>query len=58
MYLCEGLPLVEFLYLVSTRMPGGVTVGESDLFLLCAVISLCLLREYVHKIEVGGKGRV
>ena len=27
----EGVPLVEFIYLVFTRMPGGVTVGDSGL---------------------------
>ena len=30
----EVVPLVEFIYLVLTRMPGEVTVGESGL-LLC-----------------------
>ena len=44
----EDVPLVEFLYLVFTRMPGGVIVG--DLGLCCRVpclpsafISLCWL---------------
>ena len=27
----EDVPLVEFTYLVFTRMPGGVTVGDSGL---------------------------
>ena len=27
----EAVPLVEFIYLVLTRMPGRVTVGDSDL---------------------------
>ena len=42
-----GCTLVEFIYLIFTRMPGGVTVG--DLGLCCcvpcpssAIISLCL----------------
>ena len=30
----EGVPFVEFIYFVFTRMPGGVTVGDSGL-LLC-----------------------
>ena len=29
----EHVPLVEFLYLVCTCMPGGVTVGDSGLVL-------------------------
>ena len=44
----EDVPLVEFMYLVFTRMPGGVTVG--DLGLCCCIpclssviISLCSL---------------
>ena len=42
------MPLVEFMYLVLTRLPGGVTVGDSGLrccvpFLSSATISLCLL---------------
>ena len=27
----EDVPLVEFMYLVFTHMPGGVTVGDSGL---------------------------
>ena len=27
----EDVPSVEFMYLVFTRMPGGVTVGDSGL---------------------------
>ena len=27
----EDVPLVELIYLVFTRMPGGVTVGDSGL---------------------------
>ena len=27
----EDVPLVEFMYLAFTRMPGGVTVGDSGL---------------------------
>ena len=45
--LWEDVPLVEFIYLVFTCTPGGVTVG--DLGLCCcvpclssAIISLCL----------------
>ena len=42
----EDVPLVEFMYLVFTRMPGGVTVGDSSLdccvpCLLSAIASLC-----------------
>ena len=41
------VPLVEFIYLVLTRMPGRVTVGDSGLCycvpcLLSTIISLCL----------------
>ena len=32
----EDLPLVEFMFLVFTRMPGGVTVGNSG---LCRCVS-------------------
>ena len=44
----EDVPLVEFMYLAFTRMPGGVTTGNSGLrycvsCLLSAIISLCLL---------------
>ena len=44
----EDVPLVEFIYLVFTRMPGGVTIGGSDLCccvpcLSSAIISLCLV---------------
>ena len=44
----EDVPLVEFIYLVFTRKPGGVTVGDSGLCccipcLSSAIISLCLL---------------
>ena len=43
----EDVPLVEFIYVVSTRMPVGVTVGDSGLCccvpcLSSAIISLCL----------------
>ena len=43
----EDVPLVEFIYLEFTCMPGGVTVGDSGLCccvpcLLSAIISLCL----------------
>ena len=44
----QGVPLVEFMYLVYTRLPGGITAGGSGL--CCCVpclsgdiISLCLL---------------
>ena len=48
----EDVPLVEFMYLVFTRTPGGVTVGDSGLCccvpcLSSAIISLCLL--VLHK---------
>ena len=44
----EDVPLVEFRYLVFTRTPGGVTVGDSGLgccvpCLSSAIISLRLL---------------
>ena len=44
----EDVPLVEFIYLVFTRLPGGVTVGDSGLCcsdpsLSSAIISLCLV---------------
>ena len=47
-YLCfEDVPLVDFIYLVYTRTPGGVTVGDSGLCCcvpcLSSAISLCLL---------------
>ena len=47
-FLCVDVPLIEFRYLVFTRMPGGVSVGDSGLCccvpcLLSAVTSLCLL---------------
>ena len=43
----EDVPSVEFIYLVFTRTPGGVTVGDSGLCccvpcLSSAIISLCL----------------
>ena len=48
----ENVPLVEFLYFVFTRTPGGVTGGDSGLCscvpcLSSAIISLCLL--ILHK---------
>ena len=44
----ENVPLVESMYLVFTRTPGGVTVGDSCLCccvpcLSSAIISLCLV---------------
>ena len=44
----EDVPLVEFMYFVFTRMPGGVTVGDSGRgscvpCLSSAIFSLCLL---------------
>ena len=44
----ENVPLVEFMHNVFTRMPGGVSVGDSGLCccvpcLLSAVTSLCLI---------------
>ena len=46
--IAENVPLVQFVYLVFTRMPSGVTVGDSGLCccvpcLSSALISLCLL---------------
>ena len=51
----EDVPLVEFIHLVFTRTPGGVTVGDSGFrccvpCLLSAIISLCLL---IHKTDRG-----
>ena len=42
----EDVPSVEFMYLVFTRMPGGVTAGDSDLYccvpcLLSAITFAC-----------------
>ena len=46
--LSEDVPLVEFVYLVFTSTPGGVTVGDSGLVVVSlassAIISLCLLK--------------
>ena len=44
----EDVPLVEFIYLVFTRTPGGVTIGNAGLCccvpcLLSTIISVCLL---------------
>ena len=43
----KDVPLVEFIYLVFTRTPGGVVVGDSGLCcvpcLSSAIISLCFL---------------
>ena len=38
----EDVPLVECMYLVFTRMQGGVTVGDSGL-LLCPLSVECYL---------------
>ena len=51
-FVVENAPLVEFIYLVFTRTPGGVIVGDSGLCccvpcLSSAIISLCLL--ILHK---------
>ena len=48
LFFFENVPLVEFIYLVFTRTPGGVIVGDSGLCccvpcLSGAIISLCLL---------------
>ena len=48
----EDVPLVEFIYLVDTCMPGGVTIGSSGLCccvpcLSSAIISLCSLIQSV-----------
>ena len=55
----EDVPLVEFIYLVFTCTPGGVTIGNSGLCcyvpcLLSAIISLCLLNR--ERIEKNGHG--
>ena len=46
----EDVPLVEFIYLVFTRTPGGVIVGDSGLCcvpcLSSASISLCVLIQH------------
>ena len=38
----DDVPVVEFIYLVFTCMPGGVTVGDSGL-LLCPLSVECYL---------------
>ena len=48
----EDAPLVDFMYLVFTHMPDGITVGDSDL--CCCVpcllntIVFCLLIKHKH----------
>ena len=47
-FFVEDVPVVVFMFLVFTRMPGGVTVGDSGLCccvpcLSSAIVSLCLL---------------
>ena len=39
----EDVPLVEFMYLVFTRMPGGATEGDSGLYLWWSLCTLYLL---------------
>ena len=47
----EDLPLVEFMYLVFTLMPGGFTVGDSG---LCCRVP-CLSNGFIslHLLKVG-----
>ena len=49
----EDVPLVEFMFLVFTRTPGGVTISDSGLCccvpcLLSTIISICLLILHKH----------
>ena len=51
--LSENVPFLEFMYLVFTRMPGGVTLADSGLCccvpcVSSAIISLCSLTEPVN----------
>ena len=47
----EDVSLVEFIYLVFTRTPGGVTVGDSG---LCCCVP-CLSNGFIslHLLKVG-----
>ena len=54
----EDVPLMEFIYPVFTGMPGGVTVGNSDLCccvpcLSSAVISLCLMMIFLGRFQTA-----
>ena len=54
LFFVEDIPSVVFMYLVFTRTPGGVTVGESGLCggvpcLSSTIISLCLLIQFRHR---------
>ena len=44
--LLEGLPLVEFMYTVFTRMPGGVTLGDSG-FCCCVPCLISTVHPFV-----------
>ena len=43
----EDVFLVEFLYLVFTRMPGGVTVGDSDVSCFVPCLSSAIFFPFV-----------
>ena len=54
----DHVPLVEFIYPVFTGMPGGITVGSSDLCccvpcLSSAVISLCLVMIFLGRFQTA-----
>ena len=39
----ENVPLVEFMYLVFTRTPGGLTVGDSGLCCCVSCLSIAII---------------
>ena len=43
----EDVPLVEFIYLVFTRTPGGVTVGDSGLRCRVPCLSSAIISRYL-----------
>ena len=47
----EDVALVEFVYLVFTRMPGGITVGDSGLLLCPLSVERCELLLLVDKFD-------
>ena len=57
----EDVPLVELIYLVFSRTPGGVTVGDSGLrccvpCLSSAITSLCLVKNpFVYFVEMSAR---
>ena len=49
----EDVPLVEFMYLVFTCMPGGVTIGDSGLLLLYELLCLLILHRHLRPHSVS-----